>query len=57
MNKGVFTVVKEKMNQSNDDNKSGQHKKTLDDIKKKSPMDWGVLDLAESVQHQTAEED
>ncbi|MEH7545348.1 hypothetical protein [Neobacillus vireti] len=50
-------MVNEKNNQSVDDNTTGQHKKTLDDIKKKSPMNWGVLDIAESVQHQNTRED
>ncbi|WP_176541280.1 MULTISPECIES: hypothetical protein [unclassified Bacillus (in: firmicutes)] len=49
-------MVKEKNNQSIDDNTTGQQKKTLDDIKKKSPMNWGVLDFAESV-HQNTRED
>ncbi|MEH7415527.1 hypothetical protein V7266_09630 [Neobacillus drentensis] len=50
-------MVKEQKSQSNVDTTTGQHKKTLDDIKKKSPMDWGVLDFAESVQHQNTRED
>ena len=56
-NKGVDTMAKEKMNPSNDNNNSEQHKKTLDEMKKKSPMDWGVLDLAESVLHRTTREE
>ncbi|MBT2655637.1 hypothetical protein J7E81_10395 [Bacillus sp. ISL-18] len=56
-NKGVVTMVKEKKNLSNDNSNSGQHQKTLDEIKRKSPMDWGVLDLAEAVQHQTTNEE
>ncbi|MEH7097154.1 hypothetical protein [Neobacillus vireti] len=57
INKGVITLVKEKMNPRNENNNSGQHQKTLDEIKKKSPMDWGVIDFAESVQHQTIREE
>ena len=50
-------MVNEKNNQSNDLTTTGQQKKTLDDIKKKSPMNWGILDIAESVQHQNTSED
>jgi len=55
--KEVLLLAKEKINQSNDQTTQGHHKKTLKDVKQKNPLNWGVLDLVESVQQKEVRED
>jgi len=50
-------LEKDRMSKENNDPATEQNRKTLDDIKKKNPLNWGVLDMAESVQHSPSRED
>ncbi|MEH7119260.1 hypothetical protein V7128_17865 [Neobacillus vireti] len=44
-------MAKDRMSEENNGPAKGQNRKTLDDIKKKNPLNWGVIDMAESVHH------
>ncbi|WP_160723028.1 hypothetical protein [Bacillus sp. USDA818B3_A] len=50
-------MVKEKRNDDNNEYSNKQQQKTLKDIKKRNPLNWGVLDLPESVQHKDTPEE
>ncbi|WP_180960132.1 hypothetical protein [Neobacillus cucumis] len=49
-------MEKEQTNNINKEDVKGQNQNLLSDIKKKNPLNWGVLDVAESVQHRDCKE-